>query len=58
MDEQAAGAVAFGLVALVMVAFLGAALVNRTWLVPLSIGLGVGLVATAAVAAFSEVRGR
>ena len=58
MDEQAAGAVALALVVLIMAAFLGASLVNRTWLGPLWIGLGVGLVATVAVAAMSQARGR
>ena len=58
MDEQAAGAVALALVVLIMAAFLAASLVSRTWPGPLWIGLGVGLVATVAVAALSEVRGR
>jgi hypothetical protein len=58
MDEQAAGAVALALVVLIMAAFLGVALMNRTWLTSIWIGLGVGIVSTAAVAAMHQVRGR
>jgi predicted signal transduction protein with EAL and GGDEF domain len=58
MDEQAAGAAALGLVVLIMVAFLGAVLLNRSGVAPIWLGVGMAFVATVTVVVTFEARRR
>jgi hypothetical protein len=58
MDEQAGGAAAFGLVVLVMMAFLGTMFLNRSGVGTMWMGAGIVFITVVMIVAATDARRR